>query len=121
MGLALTLDDKMALYQNCTIFDEPDIYGGPVCGSNGVTYANSFYLDCKNHHSREIGKLIFSFNFLENIEIFNIIIFKLRFKNKNVSVKYATNFFNYNINLYILTEINDNNNIDRNDIDHVNF
>jgi len=65
-GLALTLDDKMALYQNCTIFDIPDIYGGPVCGDNGMTYANSFYLDCKNHHNRETGKLI-SFLQLEKI------------------------------------------------------
>lgn len=56
VGLALTLDDRMALYQNCTIFDNPNMYGGPVCGNNGVTYANSFYLDCKNHQSREIGE-----------------------------------------------------------------
>lgn len=58
-GLALTLNDKMALYQNCTIFDKPDIYGGPVCGDNGVTYANSLYLDCKNYHSPKTGKLTF--------------------------------------------------------------
>lgn len=58
MGIALTLNDKLALYQNCTIFDKPDMYGGLVCGDNGVTYANSMYLDCRNHHSRETGKLI---------------------------------------------------------------
>jgi len=61
MCIALTSDDKEALYQNCTIFDKSDIYGGPVCGDNGVTYANSFYLDCKNHHNHETGKLIFLF------------------------------------------------------------
>lgn len=65
-GLALTLDDKMALYQNCTIFDTPDIYGGPVCGDDGVTYANSFYLDCKNHHGRGTVATLHSGPCLEN-------------------------------------------------------
>lgn len=57
-GFGLSLKDKVVLYQNCTIFDNPDIYGGPICGDNGVTYANSLYLDCKNHHSHDTGKLI---------------------------------------------------------------
>ncbi|XP_020277905.1 serine protease inhibitor dipetalogastin-like [Pseudomyrmex gracilis] len=51
---ALTLQDKVALYENCTIFDNGDMYGGLICGEDGMTYANSLYLDCKNHHSREI-------------------------------------------------------------------
>ncbi|XP_011864686.1 PREDICTED: serine protease inhibitor dipetalogastin-like [Vollenhovia emeryi] len=68
LGLALTLDDRMALYQNCTIFDKSDMYGGPVCGDNGVTYANSFYLDCKNHHSRETVATLHSGPCLENEE-----------------------------------------------------
>lgn len=32
------------------------MYGGPICGNNGVTYANSFYLDCENYRSGETGK-----------------------------------------------------------------
>lgn len=65
-GLGLSLKDKVALYENCSIFDNPDIYGGPICGDNGVTYANGLYLDCKNHHSQDIGKLILYFTINEN-------------------------------------------------------
>lgn len=52
VGLAFTLENKAALYENCTIFDNSDLYGGPICGDDGVTYSNSLYLDCKNHHTR---------------------------------------------------------------------
>lgn len=56
--MVVTLKDKVALYQNCTIFDNPELYGGPICDDNRVTYVNSLYLDCKNYHSRDTGKLI---------------------------------------------------------------
>lgn len=58
VGLSFTLQDKTALYENCTIFDKSDLYGGPVCGDDGVTYSNSLYLDCRNHHSSDAGELI---------------------------------------------------------------
>ncbi|XP_011175845.1 serine protease inhibitor dipetalogastin [Solenopsis invicta] len=72
MGIALTLNDKLALYQNCTIFDKPDMYGGLVCGDNGVTYANSMYLDCRNHHSRETVSTLHSGPCLGNEEHCNV-------------------------------------------------
>jgi len=58
VGLAFTLQNKIALYENCTIFNNSDLYGGSICGDDGVTYANSLYLDCKNHHNRNTGELI---------------------------------------------------------------
>ncbi|XP_011634008.1 serine protease inhibitor dipetalogastin-like [Pogonomyrmex barbatus] len=71
MGFALTLD-KVALYENCTVFDKSDIYGGPVCGDNGVTYANSLYLDCKNHYTRDTVATLHSGPCLENEEYCSI-------------------------------------------------
>ncbi|KAG5316590.1 DPGN inhibitor, partial [Pseudoatta argentina] len=72
MCIALTSDDKGALYQNCTIFDKSDIYGGPICGDNGVTYSNSFYLDCKNHHNRETVATLHSGPCLETEKYCNV-------------------------------------------------
>ncbi|KAL6430843.1 hypothetical protein ACFW04_006985 [Cataglyphis niger] len=65
-GLGLSLKDKVVLYQNCTIFDNPDIYGGPICGDDGITYANGLYLDCKNHHNHETVATLHSGPCLEN-------------------------------------------------------
>ncbi|XP_076684571.1 serine protease inhibitor dipetalogastin-like isoform X2 [Andrena cerasifolii] len=47
----LSWADKAILYEDCEIFNNSRIYGGPICGSNGVTYANSLYLDCANHQN----------------------------------------------------------------------
>ncbi|KAG7212272.1 hypothetical protein KM043_012600 [Ampulex compressa] len=50
-GLALSWQDKVTFYDDCRIFNDSRVYGGPVCGSDSVTYANSLYLDCINHHT----------------------------------------------------------------------
>ncbi|XP_076180850.1 serine protease inhibitor dipetalogastin-like [Ptiloglossa arizonensis] len=50
-GFSLSWTDKTAFYQDCEIFNKSHVYGGPVCGSDGVTYANSLFLDCLNHRN----------------------------------------------------------------------
>lgn len=51
-------------YQNCEIFNNSDIYDGPICGSDGITYANSIYLDCVNYQTYQNVVLIHSGNCL---------------------------------------------------------
>ncbi|CAD1472831.1 unnamed protein product, partial [Heterotrigona itama] len=46
---SFTLANKEVFYQNCEIFNNSDIYDGPICGNNGITYANSIYLNCLNY------------------------------------------------------------------------
>ena len=53
---SFTLANKEVFYQNCEIFNNSDIYDGPICGSDGVTYANSIYLDCVNYQMFQNGK-----------------------------------------------------------------
>ncbi|XP_076397751.1 serine protease inhibitor dipetalogastin-like [Megachile rotundata] len=51
IGYSLSWVDKMIFYQDCEIFQKPDLYGGQICGSDGNTYANSVYLDCVNYRT----------------------------------------------------------------------
>ncbi|XP_043602521.1 serine protease inhibitor dipetalogastin-like isoform X2 [Bombus pyrosoma] len=50
-GWTFILADKRIFYQNCEIFNNVDLYDGPVCGSDGITYANGLYLDCVNYQT----------------------------------------------------------------------
>ncbi|CAK9817960.1 Serine protease inhibitor dipetalogastin (Fragment) [Anthophora plagiata] len=50
-GQAIIPVDKAIFYQNCEIFNNAELYNGPICGSNGVTYSNGLYLDCVNYQT----------------------------------------------------------------------
>lgn len=45
----LSHEQKAVFYQDCSVFNKSELYGGEICGNNGVTYANSLVLDCINH------------------------------------------------------------------------
>ncbi|XP_034190219.2 serine protease inhibitor dipetalogastin-like [Osmia lignaria lignaria] len=57
-GWTLSWSDKVIFYQDCEIFKNPDLYGGPICGTDSETYANSLYLDCMNYQTfQNVGTL----------------------------------------------------------------
>jgi len=38
-----------AFYKDCDCYNDHTLFGGPVCGSDGKTYANCVHLACLNH------------------------------------------------------------------------
>ncbi|XP_054272870.1 serine protease inhibitor dipetalogastin-like [Macrosteles quadrilineatus] len=38
-----------AFYHDCSMFNDHKLFNGPVCGSDGTTYANCVHLACMNH------------------------------------------------------------------------
>lgn len=49
-------DNELAvLYSDCSKY-ELDLFGGPVCGTDGTTYRNPVQLACLNHHNTKKGQ-----------------------------------------------------------------
>lgn len=46
-------------YSDCSVYDDSNLFGGEICGTDGNTYANVVYLSCLNHWEPENQSKLF--------------------------------------------------------------